>query len=138
MQENVNVLRWAPIFVTASALVAAVANAPVAGQSKKAAQPAALSGDEEAGREYYAEDCRACHSGAIAPTLKGVVGRGIASVPSYTYSAGLKAKAGKAWTAAELDAFLADPRSYAAGSKMVMKVEDAQKRADIIAYLKSM
>lgn len=104
----------------------------------KPAAAAALQGDEEAGREAYAESCKGCHSGAIAPALKGVAGRAVAAVPGYTYSAALKAKAGTTWTAAELDAFLADPKGYAPGTKMMPKVEDAQKRADIIAYLQSL
>jgi cytochrome c len=133
------VTRWPAFIGVFGALVTAQAvasqKAPAVGVQRPAAMPA---GDEEAGREAYAEDCRACHSGAIAPTLKGVAGRAIAAVPGYTYSAGLKGKAGKKWTPAELNAFMADPRGYAPGSKMMLKVEDAQKRADIIAFLQSL
>lgn len=120
------------------ALAMVVVTGSVSGQARTAPASMAKVGDEEAGRENYAEDCRACHSGAIAPTLKGIAGRGVAAVPGYTYSSGLKAKAAKKWDAKELDAFLADPRGYASGSKMMMKVEDPQKRADIIAYLETL
>ena len=129
---------WRACMIAFGGLAATVAASSVAGKAQTTQPAAAIAGDDEAGREYYAEDCRSCHSGAIAPTLKGLAGRGIAAVPGYTYSAGLKAKAGKSWNAKELNAFLADPRSYAAGSKMVMKVEDPQKRADIVAYLQTM
>lgn len=130
-------IRWAAFLIPCGVLAAAVAIGPVAGAAQTAPS-AGLVGDEEAGRETYVESCRACHSGAIAPTLKGVAGRSVASVPGYPYSEALAAKAGKTWSAQELDAFLADPRSYAAGSKMALKVEDPQKRADLVAYLLTM
>jgi len=123
--------------ISCGVLAVVVGIGPVAGNAQTGPSPS-LAGDEEAGRETYVESCRSCHSGAIAPALKGISERGVATVPGYSYSAGLKAMAGKSWTAEELDAYLADPRAYAAGSKMVMKLEDAQKRADMVAYLMTM
>ena len=114
---------------------AAVAESKPAAGGRSTAVPA---GDAEAGRELYVESCRACHSGAIAPALKGIVNRPIAAAPGYSFSAGLKAKAGKTWTAAELNAFMADPKTYAPGTKMMKAVPDAQERADIIAYLQEL
>ncbi len=127
-------LGWPVCLVALAAFAGAALTAPALGSEPDvSAEP--LVGDEEAGREYYAEDCRACHSGAIAPSLRGISQRSIASVPDYAFSDGLKAKEGGAWTAEELDAFLAHPSAYAPGTKMMLKVEDAQKRADIVAFL---
>lgn len=134
-------IRWPAYLVIAGAFAtvqaAAAYKAPAAVASVALTE---LEGDEEAGREIYVEDCRACHSGAIAPALKGLTSRPIASAPGYNYSEGLKQKAqgDASWTEAELDAYLADPRGYAPGSKMVLKVQDAQARADLIAFLKTM
>lgn len=98
-----------------------------------------LAGDEEAGAEIYAAQCRGCHTVSIAPTLRGVADRPIASVADFGgYSAALKAKAGEAWTANNLEAFLTAPASFAPGTRMVMAVPDAQARADVIAYIRSL
>ena len=95
-------------------------------------------GDEDAGYELYAESCRACHSGVIAPSLKGAFGRSVAGIEGYAYSAGLAARSGEQWTEANLHAFLSDPSAFAEGSKMQKKVVDPQERADIIAFLKAL
>lgn len=88
--------------------------------------------------------CQACHNfekGAgvkIGPPLYGVVGRPRASVPGFDYSAAMKAKGGT-WTYDELFKFIADPQSYIPGTKMTFTGEpDPQKRADIIAYLRTL
>ncbi|MGA0605106.1 c-type cytochrome [Phenylobacterium sp. VNQ135] len=96
-------------------------------------------GDEEAGAELYAAQCRGCHTVSIAPTLRGVVERPIASVADFGgYSEALKAKSGQTWTLENLDAFLAAPQAFAPGTRMVLAVPDAQARADIIAYLRTL
>lgn len=111
--------------------VAAALSAPAMAQEAQ--------GDAEAGAEIYAADCRTCHGGMIAPALRGVVGRQIASLPAYPgFSAALKTKSGQTWTEAALDAFLAAPADFAPGTLMSKSVPDAQMRADIIAYLKSL
>ncbi len=51
------------------------------------------------GEQLFGDNCASCHTvGAAstpdAPTLKGVVGRKIASLPDFKYSDGLKAKEG--------------------------------------------
>jgi cytochrome c len=92
--------------------------------------------DAEAGAETYNTVCKGCHGVSIAPTLRGVVGRPIASVASFAgYSDGLKAKSSMSWTAANLDAFLTAPDSFAPGTLMTQTIADAQARADLIAYL---
>ena len=86
--------------------------------------------------------CGACHqitsltSGRAGPSLKGVVGRKIASLPDYNYSPALKSKGGT-WTEANLDAWLAAPWKFAPGSKMYVTVADAADRAKLINYMKA-
>lgn len=91
--------------------------------------------------EADAKPCTACHNfekgaGAkIGPPLWGVVGRPKGSVEGFDYSGAIKSKGGT-WTDADLDQFLADPKAYAPGTKMIFAgVEDPQQRADVIAYL---
>jgi len=93
------------------------------------------------GEQLFGDDCGSCHttgaaSTSDAPTLKGVVGRKIASLPDFQYSAGLKAKPG-AWDDAALDAFIAAPQTFAPGTQMYGGAADPNDRKAIIAYLKT-
>ncbi|HEY3813718.1 MAG TPA: c-type cytochrome [Caulobacteraceae bacterium] len=94
------------------------------------------------GASLFRDRCGNCHSVSEAdstpegPSLKGVYGRAKASLGDFDYSAALKAKGGK-WTDADLDAFIANPRSFAPGSSMRTVVSDAATRTALIAYLKS-
>ncbi|HKQ15847.1 MAG TPA: c-type cytochrome [Steroidobacteraceae bacterium] len=93
-------------------------------------------GDPEAGADLYNSVCKACHAVNIGPTLRGVVGRRIASVEAFTgYSDALKALQDKTWTPELLDTFLQGPGELAPGTLMTQVVPDAQTRADLIAYL---
>lgn len=115
-------------------IAAAIAATPAA-----MAQPPsvdALTGDPEAGAEFYATECKGCHAVSIAPTLRGVIGRPVASVATFPgYSDGLKAKAGLAWTPETLDTFLKAPADFAPGTLMTKAIADPQVRADVIAYI---
>lgn len=116
---------------------AAVFGLAAVGDSVARQTPSA--GDEEAGAEIYAAQCRGCHTVSIAPTLRGVADRPIASIADFGgYSDALKAKAGQAWTVENLDAFLAAPAVFAPGTRMVMSLADPQARADVIAYIRSL
>lgn len=56
----------------------------------------------------------------------------------YDYSAALKAKQGP-WTYDELNTWLAKPAAYAPGTKMTYAgLADEKKRADIVAYLRTL
>lgn len=104
-----------------------------------AQEPVQLAGDAEAGGEVYATECRGCHAVSIAPTLRGVIGRPIASVADFAgYSEGLKAKGSDKWTEANIDAFLKAPGEFAPGTLMTKSIDDPQVRADIIAYIASL
>jgi cytochrome c len=119
---------------SAAALVVAFAASAIA----QDVQPL-LPGDADAGAQIYGTECRGCHAVSIAPTLRGLVGRPIASVESFLgYSEGLKKKSGEAWTEASVDLFLASPQAFAPGTLMVKTIADAQQRADIIAYIASL
>ena len=64
------------------------------------------------------------------------MGRKVASLPDFDYSAALK-KLGGVWTPARLDTWLQNPQAVAPGAKMFLTVPDPQQRHDIIAYLAS-
>lgn len=88
-----------------------------------------------------ARACEVCHptsAGApagVGPSLHGVVGRDVASDPRFAYSEALAKREG-AWTAAELDAFLANPAAAAPGTKMAFGgIADPQERAAVIEWL---
>jgi cytochrome c len=106
---------------------------------------ATAEGDAARGARVF-QRCYACHSvdpnetGQMqGPSLYGVIGRRAASVAGFEYSDAMKAKgaAGLTWTAAALDKFIADPEAFAPGTPMVVlpPLQDAQERADLIAYL---
>jgi cytochrome c len=88
--------------------------------------------------------CQACHNfekgaGAkVGPPLFGVVDRPKGSVAGFSYSDGMKAKGGN-WTFEDLNTFITDPKAFVTGTKMAFAGEkDAHKRADIIAYLRTL
>jgi len=93
------------------------------------------------GADTFNTKCGDCHavtadSSPVAPGLKGVVGRKIASLTDFTYSDALKAKGGT-WTGQALDTFLTDPKSFAPGTTMLASVPDPADRKTIIDYLKT-
>ncbi len=106
------------------------------------AVPAHAAGDAAAGEKVFAQ-CKACHENEkgitkIGPTLKGVVGRKVASVEGYNYSAAMKAfgATGAVWDEATLTKYLPNPKALVPGTKMAFaglkKPEDV---ANVIAYL---
>jgi cytochrome c len=96
-----------------------------------------ISGDAVHGKVLY-QGCAACHSideNDIGPKHRGVFGRHAGSIPDYPYSAALK-NSGFIWDESLLDRWLTNPSALVPGTKMFFKLDDAQSRADIIAYLK--
>jgi cytochrome c len=96
-------------------------------------------GDVVHGKALY-QGCQACHSiddNDLGPMHRGVVGRRAGSVEAYSYSAALK-NSGLTWDEATLDRWLSSPSALVPGTKMFFKIDDAQARADIIAYLKEL
>lgn len=104
--------------------------------------PAPADGDVQRGERAYAK-CYGCHSlepgrNANGPSLHNIVGRPVAAVADYPYSAALRALAGRepVWTAPLLDRFIADAEAVAPGTYMgFFQRMEAGERADLIAYL---
>ena len=102
---------------------------------------ASLTGDAAAGETEFAV-CSTCHSreegvNKVGPSLAGIVGRPAGSIEDFNYSDANK-NSGITWTEETLFEYLKDPAAKIPGTKMVYPGQpDAQKRADIIAFLKS-
>lgn len=117
------------LFLTVAALFAAL---PAAAQT---------TGDPVKGKAVFGQ-CAMCHSATagkngVGPSLFGVVGRTAGTVPGFSYSAAMKA-AGP-WTAEKLDAYVTAPQKIVPGTAMPYAgLKDATKRADLIAYLKTL
>ena len=116
-------------FVLAAALLAAFA---MGGQAQA---------DEIAkGKEIFDHTCGNCHPtqigmNKIGPSLWAVVGRPVASVPDFNYSAALTAKRDecKTWDETRLDAYLLNPREVLHGVKMYFKgLPEAKYRAAVL------
>jgi cytochrome c len=98
-----------------------------------------LTGDPVRGKALY-QGCAACHSvdeNDLGPRHRGVVGRPAGRIADYNYSPALKSS-GLTWDEATLDRWLTNPSDLVPGTKMFFKIDDAQSRADVIAYLKDL
>ena len=123
--------------VLAFVAVVALSIAAAAPSATPAANANAPRGDALRGKTLY-QACAACHSideNDVGPKHRGVVGRRAGSIDDYAYSAALK-RSGLTWDEATLDRWLVNPSALVPGTKMFFKIDDAQARADLIAYLK--
>lgn len=119
--------------------------ATVLGALVLTATPALADGDATKGAVVF-KKCMACHEGdkpvnKTGPYLMGIVGRPIASVEGFNYSAAMKtyAETAKVWDEATLDVYLSDPRKTVPGTKMALAPQKKpEERADLIAYLKTL
>lgn len=137
-----------------AAPVAAPAAAPVAAPAAPVGPPAvddvttldgttlaSLTGDAAAGKLVFAQ-CRTCHVtdagvNKTGPSLNGVVGRKSGSVAGFTYSPANSAS-GIVWTKEKLFQYLEKPQRVIPKTKMIFAgLPDAQKRANVIAYLEN-
>jgi cytochrome c len=100
-----------------------------------------LAGNAANGKQVFAQ-CRTCHVtdagvNKIGPSLHNIIGRTAGSAPGYTYSTA-NAGAGFVWTKEKLFQFLEKPQRVIPQTKMIYAgLPDAQKRADLIAYLET-
>jgi cytochrome c len=97
-----------------------------------------LNGDTVHGRALY-QGCQACRSiddNDLGPRHRGVVGRCAGSVEDSLLRG--PQKSGLTWNEATLDRWPTNPSALVPGTKMYFKIDDAQARADIIAYLKEL
>lgn len=88
--------------------------------------------------------CAVCHSVAkggkagVGPNLWGTAGTPAAQKPGFAYSPALKS-AGLVWDDATLDKWLQKPMALVPGTRMTFAgLPDAAKRAEVIAYLKTL
>ncbi len=91
-----------------------------------------------------AKQCMVCHNlqegqgPKVGPDLYGVVGRKVASMPNFHYSAGLKAKGGT-WTFDALNKWLTNPRADVPDTAMTFAgISNEKQRADVVAYLNTL
>lgn len=125
--------------------VPAVATPPFdAGPVKTAAEyladPEFAAADSSRG-EVLGFGCAACHrfradeGTLIGPHLQGVFGRSAGTVPGFAYSPALT-RSGLVWTPRSLEAWLANPAGFVAGTTMAFTgYRTAEDRRDLIAYL---
>lgn len=108
-----------------------------------AVMPAAAANaqDADAGKAVF-NQCRACHAvgeGAknqVGPVLNGLIGRKAGSVDGFAYSEAMKGS-GKTWDEATFAEYIANPKGYIPGNKMVyVGLKDEQKVKDLVAFLK--
>jgi cytochrome c len=101
---------------------------------------ASLTGDKSAGKIVFAQ-CQSCHAtdegvNKTGPSLAGIVGRTAGSIADFNYSPA-NAESGLTWTEEQLYVYLENPQRVVPKTKMIYPgLRDAQKRADVIAYLK--
>lgn len=91
-----------------------------------------------------AKQCMICHNlqegqgPKVGPDLYGVVGRKVASMPNFHYSAALTAKGGT-WTFDALNKWLTNPRADVPGTAMTFAgISNQKQRADVVAYLNTL
>ena len=96
---------------------------------------------ERSGGDVYAGSCGHCHDPlggrdvSTAPTIHGVIGRTVASMPKFEYSSGLRAAGGQ-WTKERLNTFLREPAAFAPGTPMLAwAVPDSVERRKLIEYI---
>lgn len=129
----------APAADAAGAAGGSAAPAPDDVATVSGAQFASFTGDPAAGEKVFIQ-CKTCHvtdpgQNRIGPSLHQVVGRTAGTVAGYTYSPANK-NSGITWTKEKLFQYLENPQRVVPGTKMAFAgIPDAQKRADLIAWL---
>ena len=118
---------------TASPTPAATATA-----ARATPTPVAAAGPPESFKQ-----CAICHKvepgkHGLGPSLAGVFGARSAHAGGFNYSDAMKS-ANLTWNQATLDRYLTNPQGVVPGTTMAFAgVKDAAKRAEIIAYLKTL
>ena len=126
----------APAAAPAAAKVAADNTDTVAG-----VKFASYTGDAAKGKTDFLT-CQTCHAidagvNKIGPSLHAVVGRHAGIIPGFNYTPANK-DSGITWSEEKLFQYLENPQRVVPGTKMTFAGwSDPQKRADVIAYLKS-
>jgi len=107
--------------------------------------PLLASANPENGATAARRACASCHSfneggrNGVGPNLWGIVGANHARVEGFNYSAANRALSDKPWDFEALNAFIAAPSRAMPGTRMAFAgLANAQQRADIIAYLRTL
>ena len=146
-------MKYAIIFAAALTLAACGAESESAGSGESAAQTAeapspapsaaTTTTPEERGRKLFNE-CAICHTvkegdpHRVGPNLFGVVGRSAGKADGFAYSKAFT-DSDVVWTEENLSAFIENPQAFMRGNRMAyVGQRDAEKRADLIAYLKTL
>ncbi|MBW6397836.1 cytochrome c family protein [Roseomonas sp. HJA6] len=123
---------------------ATAAPTPAAAPALDPITPLLANADVAKGQQLVQRQCASCHTfneggrAAVGPNLYGIIGNHHAHMEGFNYSPALRGMAEKPWTYEELNAWIHSPRAYAPGNRMSFAgVSNAQQRADIIAYLRS-
>jgi len=101
---------------------------------------AATAGDAHRGRDVFEKTCTGCHAldrAKVGPRLRNIYGRPAGKDSEFSYSDAMKGVS-VTWDETTLDRWLADTESIVPGNDMSFRLDDASKRADIIAYLKEL
>ena len=102
-------------------------------------------GDAAAGKAYFTQTCRQCHSaepgdggGEIGPSLIGVFGRpaGVGD-DRFAYTKALT-DSKLVWNQEALDRFLTDPATTVPGTTMALPIPVKKDRDNVIAYFRSL
>jgi cytochrome c len=109
------------------------------------AGPSMADDELAAAKKLALNHCGVCHTFEAGeavrqgPNLWGVMTRGAGTVEGFAYSDSFrKALGGKRWDATLLDRWLTDPQAVAAGTVMLYKQDDPDKRALLIRFLESL
>ncbi len=105
------------------------------------AQGDTANSDTAQGQKMFQAQCASCHTvkpgvNGFGPSLAGVVGRAAGKAPNFTYTSAM-ANSGLTWDDATLDTFLTSSTQKVPGTSMPVAIADAEVRASIIAYLKT-
>ena len=99
--------------------------------------------------ERLAKACNSCHAmsqegeptggygSVVGPTLWNIVGRPKAGVQGFRYSEAMSSQTGE-WGYRELNNFIANPTATVPGTSKFFLIEDTERRAAIIAYLRTL
>lgn len=121
------------------------AAAPVAAVGLASIIPLIGSADVAKGAAFVQQQCSSCHTvnqggaAGVGPNLYGVVGGPMFAGAGFGYSDAVKGKAKGNWNYDNINAWLADPASFAPGTAMSYPgIKNTQTRADTVAYLRTL
>jgi len=92
------------------------------------------------GKDAFEKRCTGCHALdriKVGPKLRGVYGRKAGKDSDFAYSDALKG-ASITWDQPTLDRWLSDTENVIPGNDMAFRLDDADARGNIIAYLRQL